>query len=213
MTIFDLVFLASALGCAAALVVAVVALALRRWPIARRTLIGLVCYVMVYAIALVGVAALSPQRSLPMGQARCFDDWCITVAQAVRQPTLGAGAMEVAARGSFLVVTVRVTSQAKRVSQRELGDQLSLVDGAGRRYDVSPAGQRALAAAGQSGQPLDTLMAPGGSFSHVVTFDTPEGASHFALVVTHGAFPGVAIIGDDQSLFHRPTLMQVSLTS
>jgi hypothetical protein len=212
MTIFDLVFLAAALACAGALVVAVGALALRRWSTARRTLIGLACYVMIYAIALVGVAALSPQRSLPMGQARCFDDWCITVAQAVRQPTLDAGAMEVAARGSFLVVTVRVTSQAKRVSQRELGAYLSLVDGAARRYDVSPAGQRALDAAGQSGQPLDTLIAPGGSFTHVVVFDTPADASQCALVVTHSAFPGAFIIGDDQSLLHRPTLLQVSLT-
>lgn len=130
----------------------------------------------------------------------------------MRQPTVGVGAASVDARGSFLVVTAQVTSQAKRVSQRELDAQVYLVDGARRRYDVSLTGQRALDAAGQGGQPLDALIAPGGSFTHVVVFDTPADASQFALVVTHSAFPGAVIIGDDQSLFHRPTLMQVSLT-
>ncbi len=213
MTIFDLLFLASVVGCGLALIVALVALARRRWIAARNTLIALGCYLLLYTLALVGVSAVSPQRALTMGQQRCFDDWCIAVAHATRQPTVGEGAASVTAHGSFLVVTLQATSQAKRVSQREFLDQVYLLDGMGRRYDVSTAGQRALDAAGQSGQPLDSLLAPSGSFTHSTVFDTPADASQLALVVTHGAFPGAVIIGDDQSLFHRPTLMLVNPSS
>jgi hypothetical protein len=30
------------------------------------------------------------------------------------------------------------------------------------------------------------------------------------LVITHGAFPGVIIIGDDQSFLHKPTIVQLA---
>jgi hypothetical protein len=210
MTIFDLVFLASALGCGLGLIVALVALARRRWPTARRTLIALGGYVLLYMLALVSVAALSPQRTLAMGQQRCFDDWCIAAVAASQQPEVGDAPTLAVAQGRFVIVTVRVSSHARAISQRELGAQLYLVDGAGRRYAASTAGQRALDATGQSGQPLDTLLAPSGSFVHTAVFDVPSDASQLALVVAHGAFPGAIIIGDDQSLFHRPTLMRLS---
>jgi hypothetical protein len=210
MTIFDLLFLASALGVCLALIVTLVALARRRWPIVRRTLLGLGAYLLLYALAMVSVAALSPQRTLAMGQEHCFDDWCIAAVAAVQQPRIGAAPMTVMAQGRFVVVAVRVTSHAKAISQRELDTQLYLLDSAGRRYAVSTAGQRALDATGLGGQPLDTMLAPSGSFTHTTVFYVPMSASQLALVVAHDAFPGVLIIGDGQSLFHRPTLMRLS---
>jgi hypothetical protein len=44
-------------------------------------------------------------------------------------------------------------------------------------------------------------------------FDTPADATGFSIVVAHPAFPGVIVIGDEQSLYHHPTLMQVDLAS
>ena len=37
-----------------------------------------------YAVALVGVSATSPARSLTTGEWKCFDDWCASVTSAVR---------------------------------------------------------------------------------------------------------------------------------
>jgi hypothetical protein len=213
MTIFDLVFLGSVVGCGLALIVALLALVRRRWSAARRTLIGLSCYLLLYALALVSVAALSPQRALTMGQERCFDDWCLAATHAAQQPAVGVAPLVVTAQGRFVVVTVRVTSHAKAISQRALDVQLYLLDGAGRRYDASSAGQRALDAADQSGHPLASELAPSGSFTHTVVFDIPTDAGPLALVVSHGAFPGAIIIGSDQSVFHRPTIIRLSLAS
>jgi hypothetical protein len=213
MTIFDLVFLGSVVGCGLALIVALLALVRRRWSAARRTLIGLSCYLLLYALALVSVAALSPQRALTMGQERCFDDWCLAATHATQQPTIGAAPQMATAQGRFIIVTVHVTSHAKGISQRALDVQLYLLDGAGRRYAVSTVGQRALAAAGQSGQPLDSELAPSGSFTHTAVFDIPASATQLALGVSHGAFPGAIIIGSDQSVFHRPTIIRLSLAT
>lgn len=212
MSVSDLIFLVSALMCGGALLGTTLALTLRHWSAARRLLIGMGGYVLVYSVTLVSVAALSPQRTLAMGQERCFDDWCISAVRAVRQSVVGSSP-SVAAQGSFVVVTVRVTSHAKGISQRAVDASLYALDSAGRRYDISPAAQRALDAAGQAGQPLDTELAPGASFTGTVAFDTPVNASGLALVVSHGAFPGVIIVGDEQSIFHRPTLMLLTISS
>ncbi len=209
MTIFDVLFLVSVLGCVLALVAALVALVFHRRLAARRLALTLGSYLLLYALTLASVGALSPQQTMVIGQTRCFDDWCIAVAHAVQRSSLDASPT-LAPNGRFTIVTVRVSSRAKRISQRELDTQLYLVDGAGRRYDVAAAAQRALDAAGQGGQPLTTELAPGASFTHTVAFDTPIGASRLALIVTHSAFPGALIIGSDQSPFHRPTLMLLS---
>ena len=211
MTLFDLLFLASALGCVMALIAAIVAFTLHRWIAARRMLLGLGAYLLLYALALVAVSALTPQQTVRMGQRRCFDDWCIAAVQATQTLTAGPNSF-VLAHGRFTLVTVRVTNAAQRVTQREYGDTLYLLDSAGHRYDVSLAAQRTLDAAGLSGQPLDTALTPGASFTHTAAFETPPNAPGLSLVITHAAFPGAIVIGDDESFFHRPTLMLLEFT-
>lgn len=211
MTLFDLLFLVSAVGCAIAVISAIGALAVRQWALARAISLGLGCYLLLYALGVVGVSALSPQRVIPPGQTQCFDDWCIALAHAAQSPTLHVGAQTITAHGRFLVVTLRATSTAKRVSQREQIAQVYLVDAAGRRYDISAVGQSALDAAGLSGAALDSSIGPGEAFTHTVVFDTPADATGFSIVVAHPAFPGIVVIGDEQSFYHRPTLMQVDL--
>lgn len=212
MTLFDLLFLVSALGCGVALIATIVVTALRRWRAARLLLIGLGVYLLLYSLALVAVSALSPQQSVRMGQRRCFDDWCIAVVQATQMRALDANA-SVVAHGRFTLVTVRVTNAAQRVTQREYGDTLYLLDNSGHRYDVSTAAQRALDAIGQSGQPLDAALAPGASFTHTTAFDTPPNVTGLSLVIAHAPFPGAVVIGDDESFFHRPTLMLLEITT
>jgi Domain of unknown function (DUF4352) len=209
MTPFDLLFLVSVVGCAVTVICAIVALAIRQWAMARAILLGLGCYLLLYALGVVAFSAFTPQRVIPTGQTQCFDDWCIAVAHAAQSPTLHVGAQTVTAQGRFLVVTLQVTSTAKRVSQREQIAQVYLVDGAGHRYDTSAVGQSALDAAGLSGPPLDSSIGPGDAFTDTVVFDTPVQATGFSIVVAHPPFPGVVVIGDDQSFFHHPTLMQI----
>ena len=211
MTIFDLVFLLAVVGCVLALVALCFCLLRRHWRSARRVALALGSFLLLYAGVLVSVSLLSPQHTHAMHQDRCFDDWCLSVERVVQQPSVGAPPTIVAARGEFYLVTVRVSSRAKAIIQRAPDAQVSLLDGSHQRYDPSPRGQQALDAIGQGGQPLSSEVPPGGSFTHTVVFDLPKGSSHLALVVTHGLFPDLLVIGSEQSFLHQPTIIELQV--
>jgi hypothetical protein len=205
MNLSDLFFLISALMVLLGAAGLLAAMASRRWFLVRRLALGLVIYLCMYAILLVGAALIGPQQVLAMRQPRCFDDWCASVEKVEQKQAIGAAQ----AQGVFYLVTIQVSSRAKRISQRALDADVYLVEG-GTRYDLSPQGQRALEAAGQAGKPLNSLVDAGNSFTYVAVFDLPSRTGQAGLVITHGAFPGILIIGDDQSLFHKPTIIQLA---
>ncbi|HXA19347.1 MAG TPA: hypothetical protein VN380_20315 [Thermoanaerobaculia bacterium] len=203
MSLVDLLFLV----CFAAAVITIgriAYLALRgRFRVARTTLIRLVACIAAYMLVLIGVSLAEPRKEIPIGERRCFDDWCITVEQASRQKTIGA----VTAAGTFCVVTLRVSSRAKGSRQRETDIDVYLIDDLGRRIEVSLSGQTALTQAGLAGEPLTSFVNPGASFQSCLAFDVPPDAHHLGLVkASHGWFPVRLIIGDAQSWLHKPTV-------
>ncbi len=207
MTISDLVLILAFLGCVVALFLLCYFLVLRQWTRVRRLLLVLGVCLVVYTVVLVSVALFSPQRVFAMHQAHCFDDWCLSVEHAVQQPTVGTAPAVVTAHGVFCLVTVRVSSQARGITQRAVDVQVYLLDAGGQRYDPDPSGQQALDAAGQNEPSLDSNIAPLGSFNRTVVFDLPEGSAGLSLVVNHGLFPEGIIIGSEQSFFHKPTIV------
>jgi len=206
MTVFDLLLLITVFITVVALLGGASYLARRRWRPLRRILLGLGILLGSYAAVLVTVSLVSPQQVLGPHQVRCFDDWCLSVERVARQHTVGRWTHIATARGRFYLVTVEVSSQAQRVSQRAVDAQVYLTDANGRRYDPVPDAQQALDATGSGGQPLDTELPPGGSFTSTVVFDVPLKGRPGGLVVAHGLFPAVLVIGDPQSLLHKPTL-------
>jgi hypothetical protein len=207
MNISDLFFLVSFILIVASLLGAVAAILLRRWKLAKRLALGLVIYAGVYALLLVGVALLSPQRVMVIHQLRCFDDWCAAVEKVEQRPEINT----LKANGSFYLVTIDVLSQAKRIRQRALDASAYILDGQGNRYDPSLEGMQALEAAGQAGLPLNSWLEAGASFTSTIVFDLPAGINQPGLVFTHGTFPGLIIIGDEASWLHKPTIVRLGL--
>lgn len=194
MTIFDLLFIVVVLGSVATLVV-VVASALRgrlRQAIKLLAMYG-VCLAF-YLGTIVVVSLASPQRVLALGQNRCFDDWCIAVDDIARS--------ESPPRARY-TVTLRVSSRARRVAQRENGVVVYMIDEKGRRFE---------SAADPSATPLNVMLQPGQSIITPRTFDVSGASGQLILVVEHEGwrrFPGMFIIGDDSSLFHKPTIVRI----
>ena len=211
MTIFDLVLILAVLGCILALIALCYFLLRRQWTRAKRVLLVLGSFLVVYTAVLLSVSLLSPQRVLAMHQDHCFDDWCLSVERVGQQSVVGASPIVITAHGAFYLVTVRVSSQARAIIQRALDAQVYLLDASGQRYDPDPSAQQALDATGQGGQPLDSELAPGSSFTRTVVFDLPKSSSHLALVVTHGLFPDVLVIGSEQSFLHKPTIVPLQM--
>jgi hypothetical protein len=204
MSIFDLLFLASMLGVAAVLVRVLYLLIRTRWRAAGRAAACLLMFVAAYMLVLVGFSIAEPRQEVAIGTPQCFDDWCITVEAASRQDAIGT----TRATGTFCVATLRVSSRAKGRPQRETDVRVYVFDDRGRRFDVSPAGQRALERQGLAGLPLTSYAAAGGSFESRLAFDVPRDVRQLSLVKTSwGWFPLRLIIGGPQSWLHRPTVV------
>jgi len=194
MTIFDLFFILIFFASVAMLAVVVVT-ALRgrgRQAVTRLAALGVCLALYLGVIALVSLA--SPPRVLALRQDRCFDDWCVAVENAARSPS---------PKGTALTVTLRVSNRARRVSQRENGVVVAVLDEKGRRFE---------AAAPREETPFNVLLQPGESVTTTRTFDVSGASGQLSLAVEHAGFsrfPGMFIIGDDSSLFHKPTIVHL----
>ena len=168
-----------------------------RWDAVGRGARGLGLYLGCYAIVLVAVALTMPRESRAARERECFDDWC---AAGVRVEPAASDAPCAVDPGTRLwIVTVEVSSDAKRVRQRAPDARALLEDRGGREYEAcaGPLGAHALA----------DELGPGDSFLVTEPFRLPAAAVPAGAVISHGGFPGILIIGDDQSLFHPRTLL------
>jgi len=191
-TIFDLLFIIAFLSAVVLLVLSAIAVIRRRRARAVALLRNLGIFVAVYFSIVILVSLLSPRRVLHVGDVQCWDDWCIAVADAQRQPTDA---------GVAYGVTFLVSSRARGRPQRERGVQVYLMDDRGRRYDPLP---------DQADQPFDVLLQPSETMQITRTFALPAEVHAPVLVVSHGGhFPACCIIGDSESLFHKPTVVQL----
>ena len=187
MTIADLLFLVSALF-AMVLILGIAGSALiGRFKTTLRLARIATGFVGIYALTLVVTGMVRPRRIYSPGDTRCFDDWCIA-AEGLTQSE------------NQWLATFQVSSMAKRVRQRAPDAWAELEDAQGRRYrSIGP---------DTSGRQLTDELDPGELFHVSLPFEFPAGAEPVGAVIHHGDFPGVMIIGSDQSILHAPALMQ-----
>ncbi len=151
----------------------------------------------VYLAALVGASLMSlmqPQKVVAMGQEQCFDDMCFAVTGVEEVPGF------LIRDGSRLVrMSVRVSNRGRVKTQSEGLIQTYLVDAQGRRWGEST---------GVSGVRLRAKVAAGSSVVSEPVFKVARDSSGLGLVLTHGRRqPGVLVIGDSDSLWHKRTVV------
>lgn len=192
MTIFDLLFIVLFLTAAASLI-AVAWFAIRRdFSRAGRVLLRLLVGAAAYMAVVVVVSLVLPRRAVKIGEAQCFDDWCVSVDGFKRTPERDRAAYS---------VDLRLSSRARRVAQRENNLTVYLTDDRGRRYD--PVGDTTAAR-------FNVLLQPQESVVVSRTFLLPSDAIEVGAEVTHeGGFPiGWFIIGYD-TWFRKPPLVRL----
>jgi hypothetical protein len=192
MSIFDLLFVVLFLASVATLVVAGNSAfrgrGVRALRILRRFAVCAGVYLGVVAIS----SAFWPRRVLRVGDPVCFDDWCICVEKVNTIPPPD---------GMRYVVALRLSSSARRISQREKGVVTYLSDDRGRRYDPVPE---------ESNVPFDVLLGPQASVAVTRVFDLPAYAHPAGLVITHeGGFPIRWFLIGEESWFHKPTIVRI----
>jgi hypothetical protein len=211
-TIFDLLFILVFLASVVTLGAAGVAALRGHRRRAFRLLVGWAISAAIYLGAVVVVALTSPQRILAIGEDRCFDDWCVAVEDVTVVRELGPGDRVVRADGLFYVVTLRLSNHGRGRAQRASSAAVHLIDERGRMYEVSEQGQQAFEAQYGPALPLTSTVGVGQFLNTVRVFDLPADAHGIGLTVAHpvGPSPGLFIIGDDASLFHKPTIIRLN---
>jgi hypothetical protein len=192
MSPFDLLFILLFLTSVVTLLTAAVA-AIRGRRAAGILRVWAICFAAYMALVFV-VALATPQRVYAVGEDRCFDDWCIAVEAADRSP---------APQGILYTVTLRVSSRARRVTQREKGASVYLTDDRGRRFDAAP---------DPSAEPLDIPLEPGQAARAKRTFLVPPDAHDVGLAFFHEGsycFPGCFIIGEDSNPLHKRSVVRL----
>lgn len=194
MTIFDLIFLLAVLTSVVTLVLAAIAGIRGRRARSLRILRRWGTGAFVYCACALAVAFIAPQRVIAIGDPWCFDDWCLTVEGAKPVPADGAVSYR---------VDLRISSEARRISQSARGAWIYLIDDAGHRYAPDP---------DPSAIPLDVRLGPGESVTTSRTFRVPAGAPHLGLITGHGGpycGMGVLIIGSGGCLFNKPAMIRI----
>jgi len=187
MTIFDLLFILIFLATVVALSSAIFqAIRGQRRKSLRVLSVSAVSAAIYFAICCAS-SILTPRCELRIGQSQCFDDWCVEL-----------DAINKIASNSAITyqTTIRIFSQAKRISQRENGIAFYLEDDLGHRYSALP---------DPSATPSNVLLQPNESVTLTRNFQLSSTAHAEGFVATHeGGFPiQWFIIGEGQSLFHR----------
>jgi hypothetical protein len=190
MTTFDVIFIIAFLATVVLLMATVVATIGGRLRRALGRLLGLGVFVTVYLAVVIVVSLTSPQRLFAVNEPQCFDDWCISVDHVGQTPAR--------ARVSY-AVTLRLFSRARSRAQRERGVNVYLLDDRGQRYEPR-ADPQAIS--------LNARLDPGESLIATRRFTVPADIHNPGLVIAHKRFPGMFIIGDDQSLFHKPLVIR-----
>lgn len=201
MTISDLIFLGSVLfvliWCAR---IAVSAMRGRRGTAGRLArFLGL--FLASYAVALMALALIRPRRFYAPGERRCYEDWCVTALSAQAARSAAESPCSSVTGGRNWNAAVEVSSVARGVSQRAPDARAELEDIQGTRYQPCAGPDR----------PLSDEVGPGESFRTVLPFRLPVDAMPAGLVLHHGDFPGILIIGADQSFWHRPALQRFTV--
>jgi hypothetical protein len=186
-TLFDLLFIVLFLMGVVVLVSALITALRGNTTAALRRLRTLALVTLAYMAIVAAVSLVMPRREVAVGGNQCSDDWCIAVDEA-RQLT-----------DSSTVVTFRVSSRARRVTQRERFVVVYLRDSGGRRYDPDPAPDQ---------PPFDVALAPGASVSTKRVFRVPRNTRGLGVIVTRAGdvpFPRCCIIGT--GIFHKEPIV------
>jgi hypothetical protein len=192
MQLFDLLFILLFFTTVRTLFTAAWAAVRGRFESAGRILFRLGIGAVIYFAVVIVTSLLLPRRILVAGDPECFDDWCISLSGFHRVPQGNRVAYN---------LDLRVSSRARRASQREKNMAVYLTDQSGHRYDpvVDP-----------NATPFSVLLGPGDSVPISRTFLLPAGAADVGAVLTHeGGFPiGWLIIGYD-TWFRKPPMVRL----
>lgn len=200
----------TALGLLAAGVACVILVRRRRAPAARTIALVTAAWLGAYATVLIVTSLASRERTLALGETKRFCGFYLDchMGVAVERVDTMSAIGDVRAGGTFYVVMLRVSSDARRVPLHLEQPDIAIVDAEGFRHERSLEAEQRLGGTQQI--ELERPVAPGHSFTRAVVIDVPHDVRHPLLHVTMGGLLDrtveLALIGDEDALLHASTV-------
>jgi hypothetical protein len=164
-------------------------------------------------IVILGAFVAANRRGVetPFGEELQLDDMAFSVVSYRTAPTLPGDGRVAPRNAAFHVVRLRAVNLAKRVDHRTGAIEPHLLDGEGRRYEVSEAGQAALDATREIRGWGDTLLRVGEAVEADWVFDAPAplAGARIQVIVSRQALPGLVediVLGQRRLLLPEPEL-------
>lgn len=210
-----LLFLGTALAVLLAAAVFVYGLARKQPVVLRWAVIGAVVVVGGYATFLLGASLASRDHVLGFGERKYFCEidchLAYSVERVAKSKALGAPPHGASAAGTFYVVSLKTWFDESTISPHRPKEatlypnprQVYVVDAAGRRFEPSPGGQRAIEATGSTSTPLSRPIIPGEWYITELVFDLPSDVREPRLYVGAGDPVCSFLIGHEESPLHR----------
>ena len=208
------------LGLIAAAILTVISMARGRTRVARSIVLVSAAWVGAYATLLIFTSLESRERTLPLGEAKRFCGFyldChmgVAVERVDTMSTIGPPSDELRAGGMFYVVTLRVSSDARRVPLHLERPHAVIVDSEGFHHERSLEAEQKLASALAE---LERPVQAGDSFTRAIVIDVPRGVREPRLYVSMGGpldrALELAVIGDEDALLHARTFHALEPTS
>jgi hypothetical protein len=175
----------------------------------RKFVLGAVAvWFAIYGVMLLGFSLLSEEKNLSFDQPKKFCGFYLdchlhTSVSGVRKTkTIG----DKTANGEFYIVTVKVSSDARRAQLGLHAPNAQVIDTDGRIFERDGDAENALIASATE-TPFDLKVPAGGNFEKQVVFDLPANVKNPRLDVAEGI--GIdkvieaVLIGDEDSILHK----------
>jgi len=205
-------FLITALGALVAAISLIYSLLVHRPDRARSILKWILIGLGSYFGMLLLVSFTSRERVLGLKEEKKFCgadcDLAFSVVNVTRTKTLGPPPQKNAA-GIYYLVTVKVRSDAARVTMKPDHPEATVIDDQGKSYHYPSDGQQALASVQGQDAPFAQEIGPGAAYIKDLVFDLPAHVNNPCLIITEGAWITRLIIGDENSLFHKKTKIRL----
>ncbi len=192
-------------GVLAAAVLLAISLVMKKAWLRNFVLGGVTVWFVFYAILLFGFSLGSKEKMLGLNEAKEYCGFYLdchmhtAVTQVQKTKTIGAKT----ASGEFYIVTVKISSDAKREPLQLIGTEAKVFDEQKNSYPRDLEAEQALGS-----QPeFETRIAPAETFTKSIVFDLPAGVKEPRLDIRDGY--GVdtcleaVLIGDEDSILHQ----------
>lgn|SRR3989442_588142 len=177
-------------------------------------LIGAAIWIAAYLLILISVSTLSHGRELGLGAAKRFCGFYLDCHLAASVDRVDTTSMigdphPLLASDMWWIVTVRVSSNARRARLALLRPHVTVVDEGGTEYPRAADAERALG----DTVSLERRLGPGDSVVRRLVFDLPRGVRRPRLQFTEGYWIDrlieLFLIGDEDSLLHGKTTFRL----